>query len=175
MVAIANGIASDPFGMVLNQPHDTGFETPNVGTGTYGAFQYYPSGSPWTFSGSSGISGNGSGFTDGNPNAPQGTQVAFLQALGSVSQSLSFTAGTYSLSFSAAQRGNGNYSSQTFQVLVDGTVVGTFTPADTNYAGYTTSKFTVGAGPHTVTFVGLDPDGADKDNTAFIDQVGFVS
>jgi hypothetical protein len=42
-------------------------------------------------------------------------------------------------------------------------------PGDINYATYTTSGFTVAAGAHTLSFVGLDPDG--QDNTAFIDQV----
>ena len=36
-----------------------------------------------------------------------------------------FAAGTYTLTFNAAQRGN-VASAQTFQVLVDGAVVGTF-------------------------------------------------
>jgi hypothetical protein len=147
-----------------------GFETPSVGSGT---FQYNPSGSPWTFAGTSGVSGNGSDFTSGNPNAPEGGQVAFLQGFGGVSQALTFAAGSYTLFFSAAQRGDGNASSQTLQVLVDGMVVGTFTPADANYAGYTTSRFTVTAGAHTIAFVGLDPDGLD--NTAFLDQVGLLS
>jgi hypothetical protein len=152
-----------------NQPSDPGFETPSVGTGTYGAFQYQPSGSPWTFGVGAGVAGNGSGFTAGNPDAPQGTQVAFLQAYGSFSQAITFAAGTYAISFQAAQRGNGNASSQTFQVLVDGNAVGTFTPGSTSYATYVTASFTVSAGAHTITFVGLDPDGLD--NTAFIDQV----
>jgi hypothetical protein len=151
---------------------DPGFEKPNVGTGTFNAFQYQPSGSPWTFGGTAGVAGNGGGFTDGNPNAPDGTQVAFLQGLGSASQAVTFAAGTYSLSFLAAQRGDGNFSSQTFQVLVDGAVVGTFHPADANYASFTTNSFTFSsAGSHTITFVGTDPDGADKDNTALIDSV----
>ena len=54
---------------------------------------------------------------------------------------------------------------------VDGTAVGTFTPGSASYTAYTTASFTVTAGLHTIRFVGLDPDGADKDNTAFIDQV----
>jgi hypothetical protein len=153
---------------VLNDP---GFETPAVGTGTFGSFQYQPSGSPWTFSTYAGVSGNDSGFTDGNPDAPDGAQVAFLQGPSSVSQAVTLAAGTYSLSFSAAQRGNGNYSSQTIQVQVDGNVVGSYTPGSASYTAYTTASFTVTAGSHTIAFVGLDPDGADKDNTAFIDQV----
>ena len=51
-------------------------------------------------------------------------------------------------------------------------VVGTFTPAGAAYTTFTTSAFTVTAGAHTITFVGLDPDG--KDNTAFIDQVQLL-
>jgi hypothetical protein len=155
----------------LNQPQDPGFEAPNVGTGTYGAFQYQPGGSPWAFDAGSGVAGNGSGFTAGNPDAPQDTQVAFLQGYGTASQSVTFAAGTYSLSFLAAQRGNVQYSSQTIQVRVDGSVVGTFTPPGTSYSAYNTAGFTVAAGAHTIAFVGLDPDGWDKDNTAFIDQV----
>ena len=55
---------------------DAGFEQVSVGAGQ---FQYRPAGSPWTFSGSAGISANNSGFTSGNPAAPDGAQVAFLQ------------------------------------------------------------------------------------------------
>jgi hypothetical protein len=148
-----------------------GFETPALGSGPT-AYQYNPSGSPWTFSGTSGVSGNGSLFTDGNPDAPEGSQVAFLQDYGSISQVTNFAAGTYSLSFLAAQRANGNDSSQTFQVEVDGIVVGVFTPVDTNYSPYTTSSFTVTAGHHTIRFVGLDPDG--QENTVLIDQVSLI-
>jgi hypothetical protein len=145
-----------------------GFETPSVGTGL-SAYQYNPSGSPWTFDSDSGVAGNGSLFTAGNPNAPEGSQVAFLQSYGSISQTVTFAAGTYNISFLAAQRGNSQASSQTFEVLVDGAVVGTFTPASTTYAAYSTGSFTVAAGAHTIAFVGLDPDG--QDNTAFLDQV----
>ena len=62
---------------------DAGFEQVPVGAGQ---FQYRPAGSAWTFAGGAGVSGNGSGFTAGNPPAPQGVQVAFLQSTGSFSQ-----------------------------------------------------------------------------------------
>jgi hypothetical protein len=150
-----------------------GFETPNVGTGTVGAFAYAPTGSAWTFSGGAGVAGNHSGFTAANPIAPQGTQVAFLQATGSFSQSVTLAAGSYSLTFAAAQRSNYQASSQTFQVLVDGVSVGTFTPAGTSYGAMTTSAFTVTAGAHTIQFVGLNPNGGD--NTAFIDNVQLLA
>ncbi len=81
---------------------DSGFEQVQVGTGQ---FRYRPSGSPWAFAGSSGLSGNGSGFTAGNPPAPEGSQVALLQNTGSFSQSFTSSAtGSYTLTFDAAQR-----------------------------------------------------------------------
>jgi hypothetical protein len=56
---------------------------------------------------------------------------------------------------------------------VDGMAVGTFTPAGTAYSTFTTSNFTVTAGTHTISFVGLDPNGGD--NTAFIDNVQLLA
>jgi hypothetical protein len=83
---------------------DQGFEQVAVGTGN---FQYRPTGSPWAFSGNSGISANNSAFTSGNPPAPQDTQVAFLQTAGSFTQTVAgWAAGSYVISFDAAQRGN---------------------------------------------------------------------
>lgn len=148
---------------------DAGFETPSVGTGFYSAFAYNPSGGAWLFNSGSGVAGNGSGFTSGNPNAPEGTQVAFLQSVGSsISQSVALAAGSYTISFAAAQRQNfqpaGN---QSFQVVVDGAVIGTFTPGSTSYATSTTAGFTVDAGVHTIAFVGL----TTGDSTAFLDQI----
>jgi hypothetical protein len=148
---------------------DYGFETPPVGSDS-GAFAYRPIGSPWTFTDSAGVAGNGGAFTGGNPAAPEGSQVAFLQEQGTLSQSIYFPAGIYSLSFQAAQRRN-VASSQTFRVEVDGAVVGTFTPSGTNYQSYATDGFPVTAGYHTITFVGLNPAGGD--NTAFIDAVSI--
>ncbi len=120
------------------------------------------------------MAGNSSGFTSGNPNAPQGSQVAFVQKTGRISQAVNFAAaGSYVISFSAAQRANFGTSKETVQVLVDGTVVDTFTPAGTGYATYTTAAFHVAAGGHTISFVGVDPSGADY--TAFLDGVSIDS
>ena len=143
----------------------------------YSGYAYAPSGSSWAFGGSSGsgsgLSGNGTAFTAGNPAAPQGTQVAFLQAAGSFSQSVAaWAAGSYTIAFLAAQRGNYQASAEDFAVSVDGVVVGRFRPAGTSYQQYTTASFAVGAGPHTVSFVGLDTAGGD--NTAFLDSVSVA-
>src|SRR5437879_3587576 len=100
---------------------DAGFESPAIGTGS---FQYDPVGTPWTFSGGAGVSSNGSGFTSGNSNAPEGTQVAFVQATGSISQSVEFAPGTYVVSFQAARRAN--YNTGLFHgvtVIIDGNTV----------------------------------------------------
>ena len=146
---------------------DAGFEQVAVGAGQ---FRYRPAGSPWTFAGSAGISANGSGFTAGNPPAPEGAQVAFLQRTGSFSQSVAgWAAGSYVLTFDAAQRGNSGTSRQDFRVLVDGVAVGTFTPSGTSYQSFTTAAFTVAAGAHTIAFQGLNSAGGD--NTAFIDAM----
>ena len=154
-----------------------GFETPAVGDGNY---QIAPSGSGWSFSGSVGISDNGSALTSGNPKAPEGNQVAFIQGGSSsvITQGLqSLTAGaTYAVTFSAAQRANccGN-GGEDFQVFVDGSLsgsvlIGTFRPGTTDYRNYSTAVFTSMNGTGlTLRFVGLNTSGGD--NTALIDDV----
>ena len=153
---------------------DAGFERPYAGpAGSRGSFLYRPTGSAWTFAGSAGVSANGSGFTAGNPPAPQGAQVAFLQggAGSTISQQVAGWAdGSYALDFKAAQRGNyqtGGY--QDFDVLIDGIVVETFRPADTTYRSYTTVPFHVTAGAHTIAFRGRNSAGGD--NSAFLDEI----
>jgi hypothetical protein len=149
---------------------DSGFEQVHLGASNYA---YNPSGSAWTFSSQSGIASNNSPFTAGNPSAPQGTQVAFLQRNGSISQHVTgWAAGSYVITFDAAQRENYQASQQNFNVLVDGTVVGSFTPSSTSYRSYSTAAFTVTAGAHTIAFQALDSAGGD--NTAFVDQVAVV-
>src|SRR5205823_316306 len=76
------------------------FESPALGNG----YRYNPTGTGigWTFSSQSGIQGNGSAW--GASSAPSGTQTAFIQATGTISQTLSLNAGSYTLSFQAARR-----------------------------------------------------------------------
>jgi alpha-L-rhamnosidase len=152
-----------------------GFETPSVGT-----YQYNPSGGIWTFSAQSGangsgISANGSAFTIGNPSAPQGFQVAFIQGTGSISQILiGLIAGAiYQVTLAAAQRNNiyGAQTGQTWQLKVGGTTIGTFAPPQlaTNYTTYSGTFSPSSAGSHTLAFVGSNANGGD--NTVFIDNV----
>ena len=76
-----------------------------------------------------GITSNGSAF--GNAAAPDGSQMAFLQQTGSASESVYLDAGSYSVSFQAAQRSG---QTQTIEVLIDGKAVGTATPATADSA-----------------------------------------
>ena len=56
----------------------------------------------WVFSSKSGIQANGS--TWGAAPAPSGTQTAFIQSTGKISQTLNLSAGVHTLSFQAARR-----------------------------------------------------------------------
>jgi sugar lactone lactonase YvrE len=162
-ITLAAGVNPDGTGSSFTV-QDHGFEQPDV-SHEPNRLLYNPTIKPWMFSDSSGLIANGSGF--GNPDAPEGTQAAFLQKKGSISQTVDLAAGTYAVSFWAAQR-HGDH--QTFQVVLDNkTVLDTFTPASTSYSPYATAGFTVAAGRHTIAFVGTNPDGGD--NTAFIDLV----
>ena len=112
-------------------------------------YQYRPSASvaSWLFSGSAGVSANASAFTTGNPNAPDGNQVAFLQNNGSSMSETVYLAGdvasgapddvingvdygVYNVSFLAAQRNKNQSHYQTVNILVDGNVVGTANPSE---------------------------------------------
>ncbi len=152
-----------------------GFETPSISTYEYGL-----SGGAWTFdastnAGGSGISANGSAFTSGNPNAPQGVQVAFLQGTGTISQSFSglVSGAIYQITFYAAQRNNiyGAQLGQTWQLSMDGTTIGTYAPPESaqSYSNYTATFTASSASNHTIAFVGTDLNGGD--NTVFLDDV----
>ena len=65
MVYVPTADELDVYGL-LSGLQDSGFEQVQVGSGQ---FRYNPTGSPWTFSASSGIAANSSGFTAGNPPA----------------------------------------------------------------------------------------------------------
>jgi hypothetical protein len=152
-----------------------GFETPATSS-----FLYNPSGGSWTFSGTSGngsgVAVNNSGFTQANPNAPEGVQVAFLQGSAIISQALSgFIPGkTYVIAFSGAQRTRATQLGQTWDVRIDGLTIGSFAPPQsaTNYAEYTVT-FTASATAHILAFVGTNMNGGD--NTVFLDNVRITT
>jgi hypothetical protein len=162
-----------PIDSALNTIEDPGFESVTAAqleTGTA---------SPWTFTAgpllgntmsAAGVAGNVGYFTSGNPHAPEGAQVAFVQgAASSFSQAIDFSTGTYSLTFQAARRAvNGG---ETFNVLVDGQVVGTFRPGGVSYSTFTTNDFALSAGSHTIKFLGAGSPGGKE--TALIDNLSL--
>jgi hypothetical protein len=158
------------------------FEAPSVGAGL--AYGPIPA-SGWTFTAQSpaagsGIAGNGSSLTAGNPAAPEGTQVAFLQGTGRIAQDVpGWQTGTeYVVAFSAARRANGA-GLEDFQVLLDGTPLTfqgatTITPSSTSYASQVSDSVNVAAsGNHVLSFVGIDSAG--QDDTALIDNVQIIA
>ncbi len=129
------------------------------------AYQYGPMTYGWTFNSGAGVQANGSAW--GAPPAPNGgTQTGFLQSTGSVIQSVSLNAGTYNISFYAAQR-TSTGGPQTVDVYVDSTLVGTFSSIPGSFTLLKTNNFTVATGTHTITIEGMN----SGPNTAFIDDV----
>ncbi|WP_337177026.1 fibro-slime domain-containing protein [Paludisphaera sp.] len=146
---------------------DGSFETVSAGSGPRG-FLGQPGGSSWVYFGNAGISADGTLMTSGNPEAPDGGQVAYLMNDARISQTIAgWEAGAYELSFRAARRGN-YPGAQTIRVLVDGEVVGIFTPSGTEYQTFK-ADFAVAAGTRTIAFVGT----AGDDSSAFIDAVAI--
>jgi Bacterial Ig domain len=144
---------------------DGGFETPTVGS-----IAYAPSAPGWTFSGGSGIQTNGSAF--GAPNAPEGTQTAFLQGnSGQITQSISVPNDVpHQLQFMAALRAYKSAGAQNQQIAlyIDGTLAGTFSP--TSASSWNTFSVAISAGSHTISFKGVN----GGDTTAFLDAVTIV-
>ena len=166
---------------------NTGFETPALTSGTY---SYGLTGGAWSFvakvnSNGSGIATNNSGFTSYNTVAPQGSQVAFLQGTATISQPVYglIPGASYTLTFSAAERQTSSHTSQTqgFKVLLDSTLLRTFTPSGTLNSGTTpivsgstyndyTVSLTASGTVQTLTFTGT----STSDNTVFLDNIRFV-
>jgi hypothetical protein len=163
-----NTVFVDQVALTANAIDDGSFEIPAINAGAY---QYAPGGSSWQFAGLAGVASNGSAFTNGNPGALDGTQVAFIQGNGSIGQSVNLVAGSYSISFVAAQRGNTPNQSQEIEILVDGAQVGLISPVSTSYYLYQTLSFSVTAGMHDIEFLGMNPQGGD--NTALLDELAL--
>ena len=146
---------------------NAGFEVPALGSG----YQYGPSGTGvgWTFGSGSGIQGNNSAW--GAAPAPGGTQTAFIQGTGSIAQTVTLSAGSYTLSFQAAQRTCCVAPNvQPLMVTIDGTQVsGLVSPASASFSLVSIGFSVTSTGPHTITFTGTDP----SDKTTFIDEVAL--
>lgn len=143
--------------------YNAGFEKPAVEKYRNGPFA-----NGWTFNGWSGVQTNISAFEP--PAAPEGNQTAYLKTdsgmNGEFSQEINFKPGTYAVGFKAANRTSFG-GQQTFDVLFDDTVIGSFAPSGA-FTEFATDSFETDGGKHTITFRATSTTG---DNTAFIDAV----
>src|SRR6185437_4175526 len=98
---------------------------------------------------------------------PGGVQAAFLyNQASSILQSVSLAAGSYTLSFQAAQVGTIANSQEQIEVLLGGIVVTTVTPGQ-NYATFVTTFSVPSAGNYTLQFQGMAPNSG---NAALLDN-----
>jgi hypothetical protein len=118
--------------------------------------------------------GTGSTYTNGNPVAPQGLQVGFIQGDSKIEQNFNLAPGQYQIGFLAAQ--SAAFPGQTLQVTITdagGNVLLTenFTPVGTTYTAHTTPAFTASrSGLYTVTLKGTVLSTA----TVLFDQIATV-
>ena len=182
-VAIPSGAAPSPITSadytILTAPtiQNGSFEQPNLGK-AHSA--YHPTGSGWSFSGDSGIQGNGSSWQA--PTAPDGTQTAFFQGkakrvlpepggVGMISQTVTFSrSGFYTVSLMVGCRA-GNV--QPIRFTVDGAQVGSlFSEPVRGFSLMTSPPFAVTAGSHTLALAATDVSG---DKTAFVDKITLAA
>ena len=151
-----------------DQVSDGTFATPVLAASSYVTAT---NGSPWQFSGLSGITANGSAITSGSANAPSGTQAAFIMNGSSMTYNVYLDADTYSLS---SVRPAPKAQSQNQQIeILQSTIsrsVGSCPPAPVRRLP--APNFTVGAGMHTITFQGVNPPSGQS--TVLIDNVSIA-
>ena len=158
------------YGLSVPDVGNNGFEMPALAVSSSLA-QPTGTGADWTFSLGAGVASNGSSLTAGNGNAPQASQVAYLQGAASISQVISgFQAGTsYYLTVQAAAETG--LAGSTFTVSYNGVGIGTFSPA-TSYTTFTTASFIPGAGSITLTLSGVSS--SDASQTTLLDNIQIL-
>jgi len=168
------------------------FESPSVGTGTFGAYELGTAPDDWTqiTAGNgqwgAGLVGDGSGY--GNTDAPDGTQALLLKGYGGAQQTLSgFAIGaTYTLSFYAEGRTSSSIPNP-FEVTLGGAFLSfgihastgadstTITPIGQTYNFYTSDPFTVTTASPLLEILGLSGTQTDQiDNSSYVDMVTVV-
>ncbi len=152
-----------------------GFETTNTLAG--GTWEAGLAGAGWEFCAGadtkdqSGIARSGSAW--GNA-VVDGACCAFLQMRATIRQTVSFSkAGTYTLSFLAA--GRGNYLDHDFAILFNNSKIGYVRTADRGFRRYSFRLPRVAANaPYLLSFVGLN-HGDEADRASFLDSVQIIA
>jgi len=151
---------------------NTGFESPAA---SISDFNYNYALTGWTLTGTSAAAVYGSAWNSADP---PGNQSVALQGapgntLGAASQAFTAVAGTYQVSFYAAQRTGYNNPTggvQPVKISIDGTAIATVTPTSSTFAQYTTPSFAMATGSHTLSFSATTNS---VDLTTFIDTVAI--
>jgi len=155
---------------MANPLGNPGFETPSQAS-TPGGYTYRPTGGTWTFAGDAGIARNGSPWY--LVNAPEGTQAAFIQKTGTISQTVSITTpGYYHVSGQAI--GRKGYTANTFNISIDGTKVGQVTASSLTssaWSRWSTGTLFLDKGSHTLQLAGVGNNGQDVDTA--VDSVAL--
>src|SRR2546422_213708 len=117
--------------VVQNVVQDSSFESPSLAANS---FVTRPAGTPWTFTGSSGIINNSTGWQSAGVPADTGAQVGYLQSqhpstgvpVGAVSQAIDLLTSPYMLRYAVAGRSgpSGEGGNLPFDVYLDGTLIG---------------------------------------------------
>ena len=176
VVMLIVGCVLSPIVAMGQTIQDPSFETPVIPSNN---FTYDPVGAPWSFAANSGIiNAPGAGFN--GPNAPDGSQYAFLQSgsgghsPGAFSQTISFTLdGTYQLTYLVAGRPPNNlgaFGNLPYDLRLDSSVIGSDTTTSSEPFTEVNFIFMATAGQHTLTF---ETTQINEDNTAFIDAVAI--
>jgi hypothetical protein len=170
--AVAAGVVAAPLVMprVAQAQTAPALVNPSFEIPAIASYQYNPSatGIGWTFSTSSGIQHNNSAW--GASPTPDGVQTAFIQNIGTITQTITLDAGSYTLSFQAARRGG---QIQPIKVTVDGTQIGSLvSPANASFSPFSIPFSVATTGAHVLRFVGTDGSG---DRSTFIDAVTLVA
>ncbi|MBG8556110.1 Ig-like domain-containing protein [Hymenobacter guriensis] len=153
--------------VVANGIQNGSFETNNVAANGAKKTSDGVEAAPWRFTGTSGVSRNGSPF---GSVAAEGNAVALVQSAGnnnaSLAQNLAVPTGSYQVSFRAVQR---NYSAknQRLNVFVDDVFVGNIQPNSTpTYDTFTSATFNVTAPALTATVSSATAPSGSTSNAA---------
>lgn len=118
-----------------------------------------PSGSVWSFTGQAGLTKNGTSYTSGNPNAPSGSQVLYLENSGYVETSFYFPySGYYRFKFKAAWRQNAALKTKYIRIKVGTEEVGEIEIKSQLYDQYYTLPIQLTSGWKTIRIEGDNPN-----------------
>ncbi|HYG30109.1 MAG TPA: hypothetical protein VD887_07835 [Allosphingosinicella sp.] len=148
---------------------DPSFELPEIGS----TYSYTPTVTGLAFVHPAGIAGNGSAF--GFAAAPDGDQVAFLQAGSSSAGAVSITVSglsagaSYRVRFRLARRPG--YNATAVNLAAGGIALGNFTPSSTAFESFESAAFTATGSSMTISFTATTGSG---DRATALDAVAIV-